>query len=224
MKPNLLCVGNVKAGSTSLWDTLAQHPQIFMAKNKEVHFFDRHYEKGFDWYESHFEEHTNQKIVGEVTPNYMYQDLFLERVYNYFDKLKVIVLIRNPVERVISHHQMFYASGHNDRWDKDKNILDSKWFNWYIEKTFCYDRIIEMEKKYDVLCIQTEKLNESYTKIQEWLGVDVEELIPRYGMVNENKFNVDIKTKEYVLSFFTDEILKLEQHLGWDLKDYKTVK
>jgi len=219
MKPNLLCVGNVKAGSTSLNETLNQHSQIFMAKEKEIHFFDFNYDKGFDWYESHFKQHTNELIVGETTPNYMYRDIFLDRIYNYADDLKIIVLIRNPIERALSHHNMFYLGGV----DKYTTITESNMFNWYMEKSLCYDRIKQLEDRYDVLCVQTEKLDQSYNMIQKWLGVDNENLIPVRAMVAPSKLDIDIETKKTLLPFFKDEIENLEEHLGWDLKNYKTV-
>jgi len=220
MKPNFLCVGNVKAGSTSLWSTLKQHSNIFMPETKEIHFFDWNYDKGFEWYENYFKNVTDEKIVGEVTPNYMYRDIFLNRIYKHFDNLKVLILIRNPIERAISHHQMF----HKDKnIEPESNILLSKNKDFYLEKGKYYQRILELQKKYDVLCIQTENLDNSYNKIQKWLDVNVEDLPPARVMVNESKFNVPLETKEFLLNYFQEEIENLESHLGWNLNDYKTV-
>lgn len=103
MLPNFLIIGAVKAGTTWLSVNLRQHPDIFMAAEKEVKFFTRHYEKGVDWYAAHFAEWNGQTAVGEATPLYLARSYVPARIKKTLgDNLKFIVSLRHPVDRAHS--------------------------------------------------------------------------------------------------------------------------
>jgi hypothetical protein len=72
---------------------------------KEIHFFDLQYERGIDWYYSFFpKKHLlKAKLTGEASPYYLFHPLVPERVFRYLPKIKIIVLLRNPVDRAYSH-------------------------------------------------------------------------------------------------------------------------
>ena len=73
MLPEFILVGAAKAGTTSIFDVLSQHPGIFFPPVKELHFFDDDscYERGREWYESNFAGASAGQIAGEATPSYM---------------------------------------------------------------------------------------------------------------------------------------------------------
>jgi len=74
-RPNFLCIGAQKAGTTLLFDILKQHPDIYLPEAKELHFFDRdeEYDKGIFWYrDAHFKGAEHRKCIGEVTPSYIF--------------------------------------------------------------------------------------------------------------------------------------------------------
>ena len=110
MKPkiNFLCVGAQKSGTTSLHDILKQHPDVCLPLIKETHFFDENYEKGMEWYfDTYFSNYQGEKICGECTPEYMFFEEIPERLYNAFGPdVKLVFLLRNPVDRAVSHYQM----------------------------------------------------------------------------------------------------------------------
>ena len=56
MKPNFLIVGAARSGTTYLARNLREHPEVFIARKKELHFFNKEYQKGIDYYERYFEE------------------------------------------------------------------------------------------------------------------------------------------------------------------------
>ena len=64
-RPNLVGCGAGKSGTTSLFQYLNQHPDIFMTKDKEVHFFSHYFDKGESWYYDHFDDSHNEKVIGE---------------------------------------------------------------------------------------------------------------------------------------------------------------
>ncbi len=105
---DFLIVGTQKGGTTALAYFLSLHPHICFAPNKEVHFFDydRNYVKGIDFYHSFFPNYNNQTRIGEATPIYMYLPHVPPRIARYNPRIKLIVLLRNPIDRAYSHYQM----------------------------------------------------------------------------------------------------------------------
>ncbi|RNI13582.1 hypothetical protein EFE41_03125 [Methanohalophilus portucalensis FDF-1] len=100
--PDFIICGAQKAGTTSLLRYLRSHPEIFMP-NKEVHFFDRNYLKGLEWYKSQFADNSvSIKVYGEKCPEYMYLENVPERIYQNFPNIKLIFILRNPLERAYS--------------------------------------------------------------------------------------------------------------------------
>ena len=103
--PDFLIIGAQKAGTTTLFDCLRQHPQISMPGVKEVHFFDLNYDKGVSWYKQFFRRKVSfgRRISGEASPYYLFHPLVPERVSRHVPQVKLIVLLRNPVDRAYSH-------------------------------------------------------------------------------------------------------------------------
>ncbi|MGL5083492.1 MAG: sulfotransferase domain-containing protein [Microcoleaceae cyanobacterium] len=114
MKPQFLILGAQKAGTNSLYHALCQHPQILPATEKEVHFFTLNYEKGLGWYQSQFPVSAEGRLLvsGEGTPYYLFHPCVPQRVSQDFPNIKLIVLLRNPVERAISHYYMEVKLGY----------------------------------------------------------------------------------------------------------------
>ena len=115
---NFLIVGTQKGGTTALAKFLAQHPDICFAPCKEVHFFDGvEYDRTQNQaqlnqlYQQSFPNWQGQQIVGEATPIYMYLPFVAERIYHYNPQMKLIFLLRDPVERAISHYNMELGRG-----------------------------------------------------------------------------------------------------------------
>jgi hypothetical protein len=112
-RPAFLILGGVKCGSTALHHYLCDHPQIVPAWDKEIHYFDRdvsYRDRGVTWYHSKFPppyKLRGNRITFEATPNYLYHfSLCAERIYRYDSNLKLIVLLREPVERAYSFWNM----------------------------------------------------------------------------------------------------------------------
>ncbi|MBO1513128.1 sulfotransferase family protein [Metabacillus bambusae] len=103
--PHFLIIGAQKCGTTSLYNYLIQHPQIIPALSKEVHFFDIYFEKGMDWYRNQFPSLESKRwITGEASPYYLFHPHAPKRIHQFIPKIKLIVLLRNPVDRAYSHY------------------------------------------------------------------------------------------------------------------------
>lgn len=113
--PRFLIIGAPKAGTTSLFRYLAQHPQVVEGRRKEVHYFDIHYARGEAWYRSHFPAErvlADDRITGEGSPYYLCHPQAPPRMAALLPEARLIVLLRNPVERAVSH---YFHSVRNDR-------------------------------------------------------------------------------------------------------------
>lgn len=116
--PSFIILGGFKCATTSLYNYITAHPQVFPSLEKELDFFDRDYSQGLDWYLAHFPAlpqgpaHPAVFLTGEATPNYLYHPEAPERIHRHFPAMKLIVVLRNPVERALSH---YYFLPQNDR-------------------------------------------------------------------------------------------------------------
>jgi hypothetical protein len=112
--PDFMVVGAQKAATTWLFECLDEHPEIFVPVKKELHFFcnldDCRFSsknKGMNWYLSQFDTHKEVKFVGELTTDYMYYEHVAKELYDFNSNLKIVVLLRNPVERAYSAYWMW---------------------------------------------------------------------------------------------------------------------
>jgi hypothetical protein len=109
--PDFIIAGAQKAGTTSLHGWLQDHPQCAPSLKKEVHYFDRHFHRGVNWYRSHFPfsrstaEDDFTKLSFESSPYYMFDPRVPERVRQVLPEAKLIFLLRDPVSRAYSHYQ-----------------------------------------------------------------------------------------------------------------------
>jgi hypothetical protein len=117
--PNLIVIGAQKAGTTSLHFYLGLHPQISMSAVKELNFFsgpDWNWDRGLDWYESHFDE--SRPVRGESSPSYASYPWVQgapERMAAIVPDARLIYLVRDPIERMISAYVHRRASGFERR-------------------------------------------------------------------------------------------------------------
>lgn len=117
--PDFLILGAQRCGTTSLARHLAAHPEVFVASQKEVHFFDRHFSRGLEWYGQQFAPGSDAKVVGEATPEYMYDQDAFARVADTVPEAKLIVSLRNPVDRAYSDYCFVHGRGYESLSFKD---------------------------------------------------------------------------------------------------------
>lgn len=120
--PDFIIIGAQRGGTTSLYNYLAEHPGIGAASIKEVHFFDSpHFQQGLAWYRAHFPTVAEkfyaerlQKvkfITGEASPYYLFYPHAPARIARTLPGVKLIVMLRNPVDRAYSHYYHERAGG-----------------------------------------------------------------------------------------------------------------
>lgn len=113
--PAFLIIGVQKGGTTSLHEYLAEHPDVSAPVTKEVHYFDHAYHRGDGWYRAHFHPAAHLgEISGESTPYYLFHPLVPELVAGDLPKCKLVVILRNPVDRAFSQHNHERVLGYED--------------------------------------------------------------------------------------------------------------
>ena len=123
MTPAFLICGAQRSGTTSMYRTLSQHPAILKAVgHKGVHYFDTNYDRGMSWYRAHFPLQATAWRIGrstglkpmtfESSPYYLFHPLAPQRIANDLPGVRIIVLLRDPVERAYSAHAHEIARGY----------------------------------------------------------------------------------------------------------------
>lgn len=118
--PDFVVVGAKRGGTTSLYNYLLEHPSVrplFPGRQhiKGVHYFDSEFARGLAWYRSHFPLEVGGRhlarptaspaVVGEASPYYLFHPLAAERLARHYPSVRLIVLLRDPVERAYSHYK-----------------------------------------------------------------------------------------------------------------------
>lgn len=115
-RPNFLVLGAGRCGTTTLHSWLGQHPDVLVSHPKETDFFDRFYDKGVDAYwQDHFSRWSGQRAVGEATPAYFRLPFVAHRIRRDLPDVRLILSVRNPVDRAYSSWWLAYARGFEDR-------------------------------------------------------------------------------------------------------------
>lgn len=120
MLPNFIVIGAGKAGTTSLWGYLGDHPEVFVSNPKELNFFtvEHNWHKGLEWYERHFEAAGGAKAVGEVSGNYTnwpQYDGVPARMAKTVPDARLIYVVRDPIERIVSAYRYMRVMGHEEQ-------------------------------------------------------------------------------------------------------------
>ncbi len=162
--PNFIIIGAAKSGTTALYHYLKQHPQIYLSPIKETEFFafegDGLNFKGpgdlpratitnFVDYQAQFQGVANEVAIGEASPVYIYSSRAPERIKNYLPDVKLIAILREPVERAYSQYLMFIRDQREPLQDfaqaieEEKNRKEQGWaWGWrYLELGFYYTQL-----------------------------------------------------------------------------------
>ncbi len=188
---DFIVIGVQKAGTTALYDYLGEDSAFGLSQVKEVHFFD---DEAIDWAAPDYEPYHRQfpwdrpVIRGEATPIYIYWPQSLERIARYNSAIRLILLLRDPVERAWSHWKMEYARGVETKpfaWcirEGRHRLFDSE--PWGVHREFSYvergfygeqtERLLTLFPRDQVLILAAESLrrdpNATLGRVNAFLG------------------------------------------------------
>lgn len=244
MLPSYLIVGAQRCGTTSLQKLLVGHPQIRKPLlRKGIHYFDTDYEKKPEWYQAHFPLNLGDSngITGEASPYYLFHPAVPERINQLLPDVKVIALLRDPVERAVSHHkhevrrtfesldleQALAAEDARLAGEAEKLLSDPGYlsFNHQHYSYVARGRYADQVERYmdlfgpdQVLVVESEDLWESpkpvLSKVLAFLGVDDWEPaeFPHMNATRPSEIHPDIR--DYLARQFADSNRRLQGLIG----------
>ena len=136
--PNFLCIGAQKGGTTTLFNILKEHPDIYISEFKEPHYFDLddNYSRGLQWYkDEYFNKYNNEKMIGAFTPTYMASSEAPKRILQDLgENVKLIFLLRNPIDRAYSQYLHRVRNGHETEGFIDALALEKSRLKQYLSE------------------------------------------------------------------------------------------
>jgi len=243
--PGFLIIGAQKAGTTALYAYLRRHPQIAGPSWKEVSFFDRHYARGEAWYRGNFPNALRARgLVGEASPSYLFHPLAPQRAAALVPDAKLIALVRNPVDRALSHYQHEVAlgreplsfedaleaedgrlGGEEARMVADPSYFSHAWWNYTYRARGHYaeqlERWLEHFPAQQLLIVPSEELLgspvDAHARVLQFLGVPARRL-DSYPRVFERQYEPMLKeTRVRLAAEFAEPNRRLYELLGRDL-------
>ena len=245
---NFILAGVQKSGTTLLANLLNQHSKVFIPPEKELHFFD---DETIPWdnqtltaskYLEQFKINTiNDILLGDATPIYCYWQPCMQRIWNYNPHMRIVLCLRNPVERAFSHWTM----ENNRGWDsltfreaikqedsrcREALPLQHRVYS-YVSRGFYSEqlrRLWHFFPKSQTLILRHDDLANDclavLKNIHRFLGLDHE--LPRTHSVNSNRgsyaSSMDSDVRRQLQAIFNPEISQLEQMLDWDLSSWRS--
>jgi len=194
--PNFMCVGAAKAGTTSLYDILRQHSNVFVPSFKEPHFFDipSVYKNGVQWYsKTYFNNVKEEKCIGDFTPTYLFDTEAPKRIVKDLGvDVKFIVILRNPVDRAYSHYLHSLRDEHEslsftealNKEKTNKNEYLSYLRSSYVEQGLYAKMLVNFfqyfpKENFLILNFEEEfvlKRRQSIDRVEKFLGLKTENL------------------------------------------------
>ena len=241
--------GAQKSGTTALHYFLQRHPQIALPDRQELHFFDdeeifSHAPVDYELLHQHFGKRHGRLLpvrlglAGEVTPSYLYWAPAIERIRNYNPQIKLVILLRNPIDRAFAHWNMQRFKGREplDFLDALKEeprriaeplSADSRRFS-YVDRGFYSTQLERVFKFFPREQVKVVRFDDFRDRKQETLDGIFDFLGVKHIPIGSDKDRnvvpyeraMTSQERQYLSEVYAAEITKLEQLLGWDLRDW----
>lgn len=251
--PDFIVVGAQRCGTTSLYNYLVDHPNVAPAFMKETHFFDNHFRKGLAWYRAFFplraykayteRVHRQRLAVGEASPYYLFHPHVPRRVHATLPGVRLIVLLRNPVDRAYSHYHHEVSTGfesasfegaldreevrlpgETDRLLRDETYCSFDHFHYsYLARGIYVDQLerwVELFDRDQMLVIRTEDFyadpEATVMRVQGFLELPLWKS-GRYKQYNLGHYtDMEAGTRRRLVEYFRPHNEKLHELLGTD--------
>ena len=231
VRPTYVGIGAQKCASTWLHRILAEHPQIAVPAAKEVDFFSCHYDHGYQWYQRCFAEAASARARGEISPaasarargeispSYFCEPAVPERIARYVPEAKILLSLRDPVERALSNHRHEVRAGHltGDDISFEAGLANNPMYveqGLYATYLRAWLRHFPRERILVVLTEDVEVDARAVSRlVYSFLGVD-ENFVP---LALEQRFNQSFATRSSVLAGVKDAIYRATRvpAVGW---------
>ena len=238
-----ILAGAQKSGTTALHYFLSKHPNVTMGDQQEMHFFDDDEafagEADYDSLHRHFPRVARSTIAGECTPSYLYWKPAAERIWQYNPKIKLLVLLRNPIDRAFAHWNMQRFKGREPldflEAVKEEKIriagappIEARRFA-YVDRGLYAQQLKRFFQFFPREQVKVMKFEDFQThqrgtldSIFSFLGLKpLATVRSRDRNVVPYERAMNWEEKVFLFNNFASDIAKLEQLLGWDCSDWK---
>ena len=253
LMPDFIIIGAQRCGTTSLYNYLIKHPSIAPVLKKEIHFFDLNFDKNVAWYRAHFPTSLYKNyvkkirkqnlITGEASPYYLFHPHAPKRVWETIPEIKLIVLLRNPIDRAYSHYKHEVRIGvetlsfeaaiekEKDRLDGEiqKMLKDEEYHSFnhqhysYLARGIYVDQLKYWRKffpKEQILILKSEDFFEDPSTILKQVTrfLNLSNLtLKKYGKYNYATYaDMTSKTRKRLTEYFKPHNKKLYEYIGRD--------
>lgn len=241
MRIDFAIIGTQKGGTTAIHHFVSQHPDLFLPRRKELHFFDRDqlFRKWvpknmlYSWYHSRFRGAARTQLKGETTPIYLYWRNAIVRMHAYNPAFKLIAILRDPTERAFSHYYMLQQRGQEPRTFDDAIRAEVAALgkgqpqrrNTYVDRGFYAQQIEFLLRYFDrsqLLILRTEDLWEQHQptldRVFEFLRVPAMPCGRRERIFSFSSGTMmSQQAREFLVEQYTPDVRRLERMFGWDL-------
>ncbi|MFC1791578.1 sulfotransferase domain-containing protein [Gemmatimonadota bacterium] len=243
---DFVVAGAQKSGTRALAHYLSQHPDIGRSRENrpEPHFFDWELRTSghtvdpdaFQRYHDMFTPEALAKVTGDITPNYLYDTESLGRICAYNPAMKVIVLLRNPIDRAYSQWVMQVQTGRESRAFLPALIHEFFFFHAkgqhrnfsYVQRGFYDAQIGRLQSLFPAeqrLILRTEELLDDHTdtlrRVFSFLEVPPTTIPPPEQVHVGDYEPMSPYTRRLLRSVFGRDIRRLETRLGWDCSTWR---
>lgn len=251
--PDFVIISVERGGTTSLYRYITTHPCVDSAFRKEVHYFDLNFTEGLSWYRAHFPtrwraawvlaRRRHRLLTGEASPYYLYHPRVPDRIRETLPEVRLIALLRNPVERAYSHYQLNRRQGKEplsfeeaigseeerlrgeyQRLVDEAGYYSEKHYKFgYLTRGVYVDPLTRWRERFPgerLLVLRSEDLyrdpRETLSQVYSFLGLPKWEP-GHFKPYNQKPYSaIDPKTRQKLLDYFEPHNRRLYEYLGRD--------
>jgi hypothetical protein len=240
---DFILAGAQKSGTTALHYFLSRHPDITMGDQQEMHFFDNDAmfvsEPDYEQLHKHYPLLAPSTIAGDCTPSYVYYKPAAERIWKYNPQIKLLIILRNPVERAFAHWNMQRFKGREpldffDAVREEQSRIagappaEARRFA-YVDRGFYGRQLTRLFKFFPREQVKAVKFEDFKKNPPETLAsiLSFLERKPRRSVRSKDRNIVPYERamnweeRVFLYNLFAKDIVKVEQMLGWDCSDWK---
>jgi len=251
--PNFLVIGAAKSGTTSFFDYLGQHPDIFISPVKEPNFFafsgesslDYHISdipwvlgsvRNFEDYRGLFSRANSHNAIGEASGTYLFHPRAAERIHRFIPDAKLIAILRNPVDRAYSAWLMHHRRGKEKRPFKEilaMNEQPTRYYRGsYLEKGLYCQQLMRYFKYFDRdqirIFLYDQLCDDPHSLVQEtysFLGVDsgFNADLSARHNIAPGGYKMPSQIRAELIERYSEEIESLSGLIGRDLRGWVDV-
>ena len=226
-KPNLFIVGAPKSGTSFLWVLLKNHKDIFFSKNpeKELNFFSYEELKSDSYYKSFkidtlkrylncFKNANNKKYIVDGSVSYFAYPSVPKKIYKFNQDAKIVIIVRNPIKRAVSHYEMDVRMGYADKplinYILDKTSFPAHYHQYIQNSMYACNikRYINTFGNKNVFIMNLDFIKDEVSNLYKFLDIDALSTVNIDNKVNKNKMPSNIVSRFFQHNRYIATLLK----------------